>query len=61
MVQVAPEGGRSFAVARQCGLATGVSCPVRGSAGQWSLTSFALARSGAAAERHIRRSAPGVS
>lgn len=56
--QVAPEGGRSFAVARQCGLATGVSCPVRGPQGQWSLTSFALARSGAAAERHIAAALP---
>jgi LuxR family quorum-sensing system transcriptional regulator CciR len=51
--QVAPEGGRSFAAARQCGLATGVSCSVRGPQGQWSLTSFVLARGGAAAERHI--------
>ncbi len=56
--QVAPEGGRSFAAARQCGLATGVSCSVRGPQGQWSLTTFALARSSAAAERHIASTLP---
>lgn len=56
--QVAPEAGRSFAAARQCGLATGVSCSVRGPQGQWSLTSFVLARGGAAAERHIASALP---
>jgi LuxR family quorum-sensing system transcriptional regulator CciR len=56
--QAAAEGARSFAVARQCGLATGVSCSVRGPQGQWSLTSFALARVGAAAERHIVSALP---
>ena len=40
--QAAPEVARSLAKARDCGLATGVSCPVRGPGGEWSLTSFAL-------------------
>jgi len=47
------ECGRSLAKARACGIATGVSCSVRGPLGQWSVSSFALARGGAAAERHI--------
>ena len=51
--QAAPEGARSLSTARECGLVTGVSCSVRGPAGQWSLTSFVLNRSGAQAERHM--------
>ena len=51
--QAAPESARSLAMARECGLVTGVSCSVRGPAGQWSLTSFALQRCGGQAERHI--------
>jgi LuxR family quorum-sensing system transcriptional regulator CciR len=51
--QAAPEGSRSLARARECGVATGVSCSVHGPKGQWSLTSFALPSGGAQAERHI--------
>ena len=51
--RAAPEGARSLAKARDCGLAAGVSCSVHGPGGEWSLTSFALPRGGAQAERHI--------
>jgi DNA-binding CsgD family transcriptional regulator len=50
--------GRSFAKAREFGLATGVSCSVRGPGDEWSLTSFALARDGIAAEQHIAAALP---
>jgi LuxR family quorum-sensing system transcriptional regulator CciR len=49
---------RSLAVARRCGLATGVSCSVRGPLGQWSLTSFALPSEGPAAKRRIAAALP---
>jgi len=45
-------------MARRCGLATGVSCSVRGPLGQWSLTSFALPFEGASAERRIAAALP---
>ena len=48
-----PARSRSFAKARTCGLATGVSCSVRGPRGEWSLSSFALPCGGAEAEHHI--------
>jgi DNA-binding CsgD family transcriptional regulator len=54
----APEQGRSFAKARQHGLATGVSCSVRGPRRQWSITSFALPHGGASAEHHIAGALP---
>jgi DNA-binding CsgD family transcriptional regulator len=50
---LAPQHPRAFAHAERYGLATGVSCSVRGPRGQWSLTSFALPRSGPLAERRI--------
>jgi DNA-binding CsgD family transcriptional regulator len=56
--QATPEVARSLTKARDCGLATGVSCPVRGPSGEWSLTSFALPRGGAQAERHIANVLP---
>src|SRR5215831_10199886 len=56
--QAAPEVARSLTRARDCGLATGVSCPVRGPSGEWSLTSFALPRCNAQAERHIVNALP---
>lgn len=51
--QAAPENARPLAKARDCGMATGVSCSVHGPGGQWSLTSFASPSSGAQAERHM--------
>jgi LuxR family transcriptional activator of conjugal transfer of Ti plasmids len=54
----APPRDRSFAKARECGLATGVSCSVRGPQAQWSLTSFALPHDGPAAERRIVSALP---
>jgi LuxR family transcriptional regulator, activator of conjugal transfer of Ti plasmids len=54
----APEHARSFAKAREHGLATGVSCSVRGPRGEWSVTSFALPRGDASAERHIAGALP---
>jgi len=48
----------SFSKARNCGLAAGVSCSVRGPRGQWSLSSFALPHCGAAAERRIAEVLP---
>lgn len=56
--QAAPEGSRPLARARDCGVATGVTCSVHGPNGQWSLTSFALPVSGPQAERHIVRVLP---
>jgi DNA-binding CsgD family transcriptional regulator len=56
--QATPDSARSLAKARECGLVTGVSCSVRGPSGQWSLTSFALHRGGAQAERHIANVLP---
>lgn len=56
--KVVPDGKRSFAKARQCGLATGVSCSVRGPRGQWSLTSFALPHDGPSSEHHIAAALP---
>ena len=56
--QAAAESAPSLARARNCGLVTGVSCPVRGPGGRWSLTSFALPSGGAQAERHIVRVLP---
>jgi DNA-binding CsgD family transcriptional regulator len=53
-----PEHARSFAKAREHGLATGVSCSVRGPRGEWSVTSFALPRGDASAERHIAGALP---
>jgi len=56
--KAAPENKRSFAKARQCGLATGVSCSVRGPRGQWSLTSFALRDDSPSPEHHIAAALP---
>ena len=56
--KAASGGSRSFAKARECGIATGVSCSVRGPLGQWSLSTFAQARGGASAERHILAALP---
>ncbi len=56
--KAAPDGNRSFAKARQCGLVTGVSCSVRGPRGQWSLTSFALPHGGPSSEHHIAAALP---
>src|SRR5690349_2701389 len=56
--RVCLEHVRSFVKAAEHGLATGASCPVRGPHGQWSLTSFALARSGPSAERHTVSALP---
>src|SRR5215471_8331862 len=47
--QAARDVARSLTKVRDCGLATGVSCPVRGPSGEWSLTSFALPGGGAQA------------
>src|SRR2546421_2894531 len=49
--KIAARHSRALAKASEFGLATGVSCSVHGPRGQWSLTSFALARGGPAAER----------
>jgi DNA-binding CsgD family transcriptional regulator len=54
----APARNKALTMARRCGLATGVSCSVRGPLGQWSLTSFALAIEGASAERRIAAALP---
>lgn len=54
----APGRSKAFMMARRCGLATGVSCSVRGPLGQWSLTSFALPLDGASAERRIAAALP---
>jgi DNA-binding CsgD family transcriptional regulator len=51
--KIAARQSGPFAKAGTFGLGTGVSCSVRGPHGQWSLTSFALARTGPSAERHI--------
>ena len=51
--QSGPESAGQLAKARDCGMATGVSCSVRGPHGEWSLTSFVLPRSGAQAERRV--------
>ncbi len=51
--KIAARQSRPFAKAGKFGLGTGVSCSVHGPHGQWSLTSFALARTGSSAERHI--------
>jgi DNA-binding CsgD family transcriptional regulator len=51
--KIAARQSRPFAKAGKFGLGTGVSCSVHGPHGQWSLTSFALARTGPSAERHI--------
>jgi len=56
--RVAPTAARSFAKARDLGLAAGVSCSVRGPHGEWSLTSFALSWDGPAAEHHIATALP---
>jgi len=56
--RAALERSRSFARARQYGLAAGVSCSVRGPRGQSSITSFALPQAGASAERHIAAALP---
>jgi len=50
---IEPQHMSSFSKARDCGLAAGVSCSVRGPRGQWSLSSFALLQAGASAERRI--------
>ena len=47
------ESAGQLAKARNCGMATGVSCSVRGPNGEWSLTSFVLPRSSTQAERRI--------
>ncbi len=46
--KIAARHGKAFAKAGEFGLVTGVSCSVHGPRGQWSLTSFALARGGSA-------------
>src|SRR5258708_36953930 len=56
--KIAARHGRALAKASEFGLATGVSCSVHGPRGQWSLTSFALARGGSAAERRILATLP---
>jgi len=56
--KIATRYGSAFAKASEFGLVTGVSCSVHGPRGQWSLTSFALARGGSAAERHILTTLP---
>ena len=56
--RVSLEHMRSFGKAAEHGLATGVSCSVRGPHGQWSLTTFALARSGPSAERRTAGALP---
>lgn len=54
----AQNGSRSLAKAREYGIVTGVSCSVRGPLDQASLSSFALARGGPSAERHILAALP---
>src|SRR5207245_6779880 len=56
--KIAARHGKAFAKASELGLVTGVSCSVHGPRGQWSLTSFALARGGPAAERRILATLP---
>ena len=56
--KIAARHGKAFAKAGEFGLVTGVSCSVHGPRGQWSLTSFALARGGPASERHILATLP---
>src|SRR5437763_6649681 len=56
--EIATRHGKAFAKAGEFGLVTGVSCSVYGPGGQWSLTSFALTRGGAAAERRIIAALP---
>ncbi len=56
--KIAARHSKAFAKASEFGLATGVSCSVHGPRGQWSLTSFALARGGSAAERRILATLP---
>ncbi|TMH50714.1 MAG: hypothetical protein E6H50_05390 [Betaproteobacteria bacterium] len=56
--KIAARHSRALAKASEFGLATGVSCSVHGPRGQWSLTSFALARGGSAAERRILATLP---
>ena len=56
--KIAARHGKAFAKAGEFGLVTGVSCSVHGPGGQWSLTSFALPRGGAAAERRILAALP---
>src|SRR6266704_3848134 len=56
--KIAARHGKAFAKAGEFGLVTGVSCSVHGPRGQWSLTSFALARGGSAAERLILATLP---
>jgi len=56
--KIAARHGKAFAKAGEFGLVTGVSCSVHGPRGQWSLTSFALARGGSAAERRILATLP---
>jgi DNA-binding CsgD family transcriptional regulator len=56
--KIAARHGKAFAKAGEFGLVTGVSCSVHEPRGQWSLTSFALARGGPAAERRILATLP---
>jgi len=56
--KIAARHGKAFAKAGEFGLVTGVSCSVHGPRGQWSLTTFALARGGSAAERRILATLP---
>jgi len=56
--KIATRHGKAFAKAGEFGLVTGVSCSVHGPRGQWSLTTFALARGGSAAERRILATLP---
>src|SRR3977135_4095126 len=56
--KIAARHGKAFAKAGEFGLVTGVSCSVHGPRGQWSLTSFALARGGSAAELRILATLP---
>ena len=56
--KIAARYSKPFAKAGQFGLGTGVSCSVHGPRGQWSLTSFALARGGPSAERHVLTALP---
>ena len=56
--KIAARHGKPLARASEFGLAAGVSCSVHGPRGQWSLTSFALARGGPAAERRILTTLP---
>jgi DNA-binding CsgD family transcriptional regulator len=56
--KIAARHGKALAKAGEFGLVTGVSCSVHGPRGQWSLTSFALARGGPTAERRILATLP---